>query len=132
MNSPFLANIVYIIHILISFIIFLGNFFIPVRYLSLFAILIISIMINWNLDDTCILTKTENYFKTGKWVSISAAEENAPEFFRPFVYKLTGIQLDRKKATKLNQFLFLSILLLTLIRIYMTYPVYTPCKCNKN
>ncbi len=78
-------------------------------------------MINWNLDDTCILTKAENYFKTGKWVSISAAEENAPEFFRPFVYKITGIKLDRKKATKLNQFLFLAILLITLLRIYMSF-----------
>lgn len=120
MISNFLANSIYLIHILVSIIIFLGNFFIPTKYLPLLAILIVLIMINWNLDDTCILTKAENYFKTGKWISISAAEENAPEFFRPFVYKITGIKLDRKKASKLNQFLFLAILLLTLLRIYMS------------
>ena len=120
MLSNILANIIYIIHILVSIIIFLGNFFIPTKYLPLLAILIVLIMINWNLDDTCILTKAENYFKTGKWISISAAEENAPEFFRPFVYKITGIKLDRKKASKLNDFLFLAILLLTLLRIYMS------------
>ena len=119
MVSIFLADIIYFIHSLAVFFIFFGNFFLPNKYLSLLAIFIISIMINWALDDTCILTKLENYFRTGKWILISAAEENAPEFFRPFVYKLTGIQLQRQTASKLNQLLFLSILLITLFRIFM-------------
>ncbi len=75
-------------------------------------------MLNWSIDDTCILTKMENYFRTGHWVSISAREENAPEFFRPLIYKITGIQMSRQKASNLNQFLFLTILLITLLRIF--------------
>ncbi len=120
MVSNFLANIIYFIHILAILLIFFGNFFISKKYLPLLAIFIISIMINWAVDDTCILTKLENYFRTGKWISKSAAEENAPEFFRPFVYKITGIQLKRKTASKVNQILFLMILLITLFRIFIS------------
>ena len=117
--SIIFANIIHFIHLIILLVIFFGNFFIPNKYLPHLTILIILIMINWNIDDTCILTKLEHYFKTGKWVSISAVEENAPEFFRPFIYKITGINLERKKASQLNQFLFLLILLFTLLRIFL-------------
>jgi hypothetical protein len=118
MVSIFLADILYLIHIVVTIIIFFGNFFLPIKYLPHLSVLIIVIMLNWSIDDTCILTKMENYFRTGHWVSISAREENAPEFFRPLIYKITGIQMSRQKASNLNQFLFLTILLITLLRIF--------------
>ncbi len=118
MKSEFLANFIHNLHILLIIFIFLGNFILPVKYLLYFAVLIIVIMLDWNdLDGMCILTKLEYYAKTGEWISKSAIKENAPEFFRPLIYSLTGYELTRENADKLNNFSFLLILLITIIRI---------------
>ena len=120
MKSEIIANILYYIHFNLIIFIFIGNFLLPVRYLPYFALLIILIMLDWNdLDGMCILTKLEYYFRNGKWVSQPAVEENAPEFFRPFIKKISGIELTRLASDRLNNFLFLFILLISLFRIFI-------------
>jgi hypothetical protein len=118
MKSEFIANTIHNIHGLLIIFIFLGNFFLPVKFLPYFAVLIIIIMLDWNdFDGMCILTKLEHYARTGQWVAKAAIEPNAPEFFRPFIYSLTGYQMTREGADRLNNFSFLLILLITILRI---------------
>jgi hypothetical protein len=75
-------------------------------------------MLDWNdFDGMCILTKLEHYARTGQWVAKSAIQIDAPEFFRPFIYSLTGYKMTREGADRLNNFSFLLILLLTILRI---------------
>lgn len=118
MKSEFLANTIHNLHGLLIIFIFLGNFVIHVKYLPYFAVLIIIIMLDWNdFDGMCILTKLEHYARTGEWVAKAAIEQDAPEFFRPFIYSLTGYKMTRESADKLNNFSFLLILLITILRI---------------
>ena len=118
MKSEFLANLIYYLHLSIIIFIFLGNLILPIKYLPYLVLLIIIIMLDWNdFDGMCILTKLEYYFKFGIWSKEPATEEDAPEFFRPLIKKITGINISRKAASRLNNFLFLVILLITLIRI---------------
>jgi hypothetical protein len=120
MKSEFLANFVYYLHLSIIIFIFLGNLILPFRYLPYLVLLIIIIMLDWNdFDGMCILTKLEYYFRTGNLSQQPATEENAPEFFRPLIKKKFGVNISRKAASRLNNFLFLVILLITLIRIKM-------------
>jgi len=120
MKSRILGDIIYYIHLLLLLFVFIGNFILPIKYLPYFAIMIIIVMLDWNdFDNMCILTKLEHYARTGQWISIPSTEENAPEFFRPIIKKLTGINMTRKTASNLNNFLFLLVLLITLIRIFI-------------
>lgn len=118
MKSEFLANTIHNLHGLLIIFIFLGNFILPVKYLLYFAVLIIIIMLDWNdFDGMCILTKLEHYARTGQWVAKAAIKTDAPEFFRPFIYSLTGYEMTREGADKLNNFSFLLVLLITILRI---------------
>ena len=118
MKSNLLANLVYFLHLSIIIFVFLGNLILTVKYLPYLALLIIIIFLDWNdLDGMCILTKLEHYFRTGQWISQPATEEGGPEFFRPLIIKITGIDISRKAASRLNNFLFMIILLITLVRI---------------
>ena len=122
MKSEILANILYYIHNSLIIFIFIGNFIIKVTYLPYFTILIVLIMLDWNdIDGMCTLTTLEYYFRNGVWSSQPAVEENAPEFFRPFIKKITGIELSRLSADRLNNFIFLFILLISLVRIFISY-----------
>jgi hypothetical protein len=119
MKNEFLANIMYYIHLSIIIFIFLGNIILPIKYLKYLIILIIIIMLDWNdMDGMCILTKLEHYFRTGIWSSQPAYLENAPEFFRPFIQKITGLKLSRISASRLNNFIFLVILLIAIVRLF--------------
>ncbi len=118
MKSELLANIIYYIHLFIIIFIFLGNIILPLKYLKYLVILIILIMLDWNdTDGMCILTKLEYYFRTGVWSSQPAMQENAPEFFRPLIQKITGLQISRTGASRLNNFIFLLILLIAVVRL---------------
>jgi hypothetical protein len=118
MKSNLLANLVYFLHLSIIIFVFLGNLILTVKYLPYLALLIIIIFLDWNdFDGMCILTKLEHYFRTDQWISQPATEEGGPEFFRPLIIKITGIDISRKAASRLNNFLFMIILLITLLRI---------------
>jgi hypothetical protein len=81
-------------------------------------------MMSWN-DPTgsCLLTTWEHYFRTGVWLNKSAKEENAPEFFRPFIQSIIHTNISRETSDRLNNFLFLLAILIAFIRFYM--------KCKK-
>ncbi len=118
MKSDLLANFIYYIHLSIIIFIFLGNIILPFKYLKYLVLLIIIIMLDWNdTDGMCILTKLEYYFRTGIWSSKIATEDGGPEFFRPLIQKLTNLEISRKAASRLNNFLFLVILLISVVRI---------------
>ncbi len=115
--NSYIANIIYLIHILLILFIFFGNFFIPNNYLPFFIIFIILIILSWNYAiNVCILTKLEHYFRTGEWSDKNALDENGPEFFRPFITSITGIKMTRIQADKLNLNLFLLVIVISLVK----------------
>ena len=54
----------------------------------------------------CILTRLENYFRTDEW-SAKSPIEGGPEFFRPLFNQLTGYNLNRYEADRLNNTIFI-------------------------
>jgi hypothetical protein len=104
------ADIFHYFHIGLIFFILLSSFILPTKYLYINIFLIIITMMDWNdFDGMCILTKIEHYFRTGKWESISPVE-GGPEFFRPLVNNTFSLELSSTEADRLNNFLFLSVL----------------------
>ncbi len=73
----------------------------------------------WNdLFGSCFLTKLEYYYRTGIWSNLSAKDEGGPEFFRPFIKSITGIDMTREQSEKLNNTVFLSVVLISVIKYY--------------
>ena len=121
MKSELFADIIYYIHLFLVLFILVGFIILPSKWLIYYIILGLLILIDWNdLDGMCILTKVEHYFRTGEWVALSSDQEGAPEFFRPFLKRILGIEMERRKAKKLNNFVFLSLILIAFIR-YVFY-----------
>ncbi len=120
MQSILLANIIHFIHILLLIFIIFGVFFIPTKYLLNFSIFIIIIIILWsNFIGACSLTQLEYYFRTGKWSNLSADDEGGPEFFRPLINSITGLELSRHQASILNYILFISAIIISIIKYYI-------------
>jgi hypothetical protein len=118
MKSEILANIIFYIHFSLVFFVLVGFAFLPAKWLVYYIILALIIMLDWNdLDGMCILTKVEHYFRTGEWVS---KQDGAPEFFRPFIRRVFGINMERDNAEKLSNFVFLGVILIGFIR-YVRY-----------
>jgi hypothetical protein len=116
--SIIIADIIYYFHIIIVIFILFGNFFIPNRYLPHFIAFVIFVMLNWyGLFGSCILTKLEYYFRTGVWSKLTAEDEGGPEFFRPLIKSVFGIELTRYDANRLNNILFLLVILIAFINI---------------
>jgi hypothetical protein len=117
MKSNLLADITYYIHLLLVLFILVGFIILPSGWLVYYIILGLLILIDWNdLDGMCILTKVEHYFRTGEWIALSSDQENAPEFFRPFIRRFLGVEMERRSAKKLNNFVFLTLILIAFIR----------------
>ena len=117
MQSILLANFINYIHRLLVLFILSGLFYIPNKYLPFFIIFVILVVMGWNdLYGSCFLTKLEYYFRTGIWSNLSAKDDNGPEFFRPFIKSITGINMNRKQADKLNNILFISIIIISIIK----------------
>jgi hypothetical protein len=119
MKSILFAEIVRYIHGFLIIFIMIGFVILPCKYLQYYILLIIIVILDWNdFDGMCILTKIENYFRIGNWVSKPAIEEGAPEFFRPFMKKLFNINIDisRETAVRANNFIFITCLLIGFIR----------------
>ena len=117
--TSIIADIIHYFHAFIVLFILTGNFYIPSKYLVYFIVFVILTIMGWNdLFGACILTKLEYYFRTGIWSNKSAKDEGGPEFFRPFIKSITGIDMTREEADKLNNTLFLSIILISFLRFY--------------
>ena len=104
------------IHIFMILFVLGGHILLPVRYLKYYIIFVILILLDWNdADGMCCLTKVENYFRTGKWESLSPLE-GGPEFFRPLVNRIFHLNLTILEADRLNNFIFISCLLVAFLR----------------
>ena len=112
-----IATMIKWIHILLILFVLLGQLVLQRKYLKYYIIFVILILLDWNdLDGMCVLTRIEHYFRTGQWESKSPVE-GGPEFFRPLVNQTFNLKLNRTEADRLNNFLFISCLLIAVIRI---------------
>jgi hypothetical protein len=115
MKSEIMANIIYYIHFSLVIFVLIGFAILPAKWLVYYIILGLIIMLDWNdFDGMCILTKVEHYFRTGEWVL--NPEDERPEFFRPILRKIIGIDISRNMANKISNFVFLMVILIGFIR----------------
>lgn len=117
MKNIYLAELIKLLHILMFIYVIFGCVFITNKtYLKYYLLFLILIFLDWNdLDGMCILTRLENYFRIGEWSSKSPIE-GGPEFFRPLLNKITGFNLNRIEADRLNNFIFIICWLIAFIR----------------
>ncbi len=117
MKSILIANIIYLIHIILLLFVLFGNFILANKYLPILIICLIFVILNWHgLFGSCILTKLEYYFRNGIWTELTAEQEGGPEFFRPLIKKIFRIDISRTNADILNHILFILIILISLIK----------------
>jgi len=108
MINIILADIVKYTHYLLIIYVLTGYLYTPIHMMKYYLLFIITIFLDWNdLDGQCTLTGLEHYLRYGEWDARPAEEANAPEFFRPTINKIFGINLDRNEASRLNNFLFM-------------------------
>jgi hypothetical protein len=112
-----LADIVYYLHISLIFYVLSGIFILPCNYLTTYIIFIILVLLDWNdFDGMCILTKIEHYLREDEWINQSPVE-GGPEFFRPIVNNMFGLSISTPEAERLNNFVFISCLLIAFLRL---------------
>lgn len=118
MISLILADIIRLIHYSLLIVVVSGPF-LPRRLVPFYLLFIWLIFLDWNdFDGVCILTRLENYFRTGIWAAKSPIE-GGPEFFRPILGQL-GLTISRPAAERLNNFMFLAFWGITFIK-YVWY-----------
>ena len=115
-----LADVVYVLHVLLIIIIVSSVFFKSGDWLKYVIILIPIVMLDWKDNDKqCSLTSLEAKLR-GTWTPGNSNDENAPEFFRPLINKIIkpfGKEIkSRETAGQINNILFLSILLYNIVR----------------
>ncbi len=111
-----LADITKWIHIFMILFVLLGHSLVPVKYLKYYIFFVLFILLDWNdVDGMCVLTKLENYFRTGNWVSLSPLE-GGPEFFRPLMNRIFSLNLTRTEADRLNNFMFITCIIIAFSR----------------
>ena len=124
MINEFVANIIQYIHYILVVYILTGYLYTPGSYIKYYLFLIIIIFLDWNdFDGQCTITGLEHYFRYGKWDGRPAEQENAPEFFRPTINKIFGINLNREEASRLNYFLFMTSFLFGFIKLLLYYNI---------
>jgi hypothetical protein len=115
-----LADIVYSLHVILIVIIISSVFFKSGDWLKYIIFLIPIVTLDWKDNDKqCSLTSLEAKLR-GTWTPGNSDDENAPEFFRPFINKIIkpfGKEIkSRETAGQINNILFLSILLYNIVR----------------
>jgi hypothetical protein len=109
----------------IAFVIFvsLGWYFIPVKYIHLYLLIIIFIILDQNdFDGICTLTKMEDFFRSKNSVK-EEKKQRRPEFFKPLVKKLFNINITRVYLTRLNNFLLMLAFLFGFLRMLCHYKI---------
>ncbi len=118
-----LANILYGLHILLFLPVFLAFFYKSGPWLKYNVLVIPLIMMDWHdYDRQCSLTALESRLR-GTWRPGTAEEEGAPAFFAPVlnrILKPLGHQVSRQRAGDINALLFLSALVVSLVRLAWT------------
>tara|TARA_B100001094_G_scaffold291143_1_gene309349 strand:+ start:104 stop:577 length:474 start_codon:yes stop_codon:yes gene_type:complete len=115
-----LANLIYLIHVFLIILIVTSSFFKPGEWLKYIIVLIPIVMLDWKDNDKqCSLTSLEAKIR-GTWTPGNSDDKGAPEFFRPLLNKVLkpfGQEIkSRETAGRINNILFLSILLYNIIR----------------
>ncbi len=115
-----LADIIYVIHVFLIIAICSSVFFPTGEWLKYIIVLIPLVMLDWkDRDKQCSLTSLEAKIR-GTWTPGNSNDEGAPEFFRPLLNKVLkpfGQEIkSRETAGRINNILFLSILLYNIVR----------------
>lgn len=122
-SSLFLANVVYWIHLFYVIVSIFGVFFIPDKYLPAALLIVPLTFLDWNdFDGQCIFTRLEAHLR-GTWNPREATEHGGPEFFRPILNRLIGVDISRKTASKINYVLFIIGWIALYYRFLQTYNI---------
>ena len=121
------ADLIHYLHIVLVLYIVTGWFITPIKYIYLYLLLIIFVILDWNdFDGQCILTRLEHYYryKNTKPDTEPDKEKNErPEFFRPLINKLFNINLNREESRRVNYFVFMFSFLLGFLRLLKHYKI---------
>lgn len=115
-----LADVIYLTHVFLILLIISSVFFTSGEWLKYIIVLIPIVMLDWkDSDKQCSLTSLEAKIR-GTWTPGNSNDEGAPEFFRPLLNKVLkpfGQEIkSRETAGRINNILFLSILLYNIVR----------------
>ena len=117
-HYKYMANFIRNVHFLVIIYLGLGPFITPDKYLFIHIFLIIIVLLFLNDSSRrCLLTRMEEYYKTGDWEQI----KEKPQFFRPLLKNMLGIELPIEKADRMKIFIMNIFLLISFTRYYFTF-----------
>jgi hypothetical protein len=118
-----IANLINYLHIVLVLYIITGWFITPIKYIHLYLLLIIFVILDWNdFDGQCILTRLEHYYRHKNKKS-DIEKNQRPEFFRPLIKKWFNINLNREESRRVNYFVFMFSFLLGFLRLLKHYKI---------
>ena len=126
-----IAELINYLHIVLVLYIIVGWFITPIKYIHLYLLLIIFVILDWNdFDGQCILTRLEHYYRykntkpdTEPDTEPDKEKNKRPEFFRPLIKKWFNINLNREESRRINYFVFMSVFLLGFLRLLKHYKI---------
>ena len=118
-----IADLIHYLHIVLVLYIVTGWFITPIKYIHLYLLLIIFVILDWNdFDGQCILTRLEHYYRY-KNTNSDIEKNQRPEFFRPLIKKWFNIDLTREESRRVNYFVFMFSFLLGFLRLLKHYKI---------
>ena len=125
-------NIIEIIHLLIFFYLSVGGYIISEKYIPVYLLTIIYIIIDWNdKDGLCWITKLNNMIKYKSFNPI-IQEENENNFIKTQLEKI-GVYMEAKKITFILYILFIVSWLVAYSRLIKKYNIKVfPNKITQN
>ncbi len=115
-------NIIEIIHLLIFFYLSVGGYIISEKYIPVYLLTIIYIIIDWNdKDGLCWITKLNNMIKYKSFNPI-IQEENENNFIKTQLEKI-GVYMEAKKITFILYILFIVSWLVAYSRLIKKYKI---------
>lgn len=122
-----IADLIHYLHIVLVLYIVTGWFITPIKYIHLYLLLIIFVILDWNdFDGQCILTRLEHYYRyknTNSETEPDKEKNERPEFFRPLINKLFNLNLNREESRRVNYFVFVFSFLLGFLRLLKHHKV---------
>ena len=126
-----IADLIHYLHIVLVLYIVTGWFITPIKYIHLYLLLIIFVILDWNdFDGQCILTRLEHYYRykntkpdTEPDTEPDKEKNERPEFFRPLIKKWFNINLNREESRRVTYFVFMFTFLLGFLRLLKHYKI---------
>ena len=117
-----MLNLLESIHLLISFCVLLGGYFIPSQYIPVYLLSLPYIIIDWNDNDgLCWLTKLNNMIKY-RTLNPVTQDENENNFIKDTLEKI-GIIVEVKKLTFILYLLIILSWLYAYSRLMKQYKI---------